>query len=89
MKFSTKISLAKNTSRYFSKDQFAAFTFAGWGLVKGKNRKHLILIFLVTLAIGILNRSISVCVIFSAEIVLVSRRQSQPKSMLNWIVLPS
>ncbi|MEK7063988.1 MAG: hypothetical protein AAB973_00060 [Patescibacteria group bacterium] len=78
----------KTPAVIFLKTSLPLLLLAGWGLVKGKNRKHLILIFLVTLAIGIFKPlNFGMRHLLPAEIVLVLlAAKVQPKSVLNWIV---
>jgi len=70
------------------KTSLSLLILAGWGLVKGKNRKYLVIIFLITFTIGIFKPlNFGMRHLLPIEIVLVLLAvKVRPRSPLNWMV---
>lgn len=71
----------------FLKTSLPLLILAGWGLIRGKNRRPLVLIFLITLVVNIFKPlNFGMRHLLPIEIVLVLlAAKVRPKSMLNWL----
>ena len=78
----------KTSAVIFLKTSLPLLILAGWGLVRGKNRRPLLLIFLITLVVGIFKPlNFGMRHLLPIEIVLVLlAAKVRPKSLLNWMV---
>lgn len=83
-----KSPLIKTFTVIFLKTSLPLLALAGWGLIKSKNRRHLIFILLITLVAGIFKPlNFGMRHLLPVEIVLVLlAAKVQPKSLLNWMV---
>lgn len=78
----------KTPAIIFLKTSLPLLALAGWGLIKGKNRRHLIFILLIALITGIfkpLNFGLRHLLPIEIVFVLLAAKV-QPKSLLNWLV---
>lgn len=78
----------KTPAVIFLKTSLPLLALASWGLIKGKNRRHLIFILLITFVTGIFKPlNFGMRHLLPVEIVLVLlAAKVRPKSMLNWLV---
>jgi len=78
----------KTLAVIFLKTGLPLLILAGWGLIKGKNSRYLLLILLITLVVSIFKPlNFGMRHLLPIEIVLVLlAAKVKPKSMLNWLV---